>query len=130
MWKLQSPTPRLCRLPSRLRPPRERRVGSSVQHPPPFSHLLCANRAGQSARQVFEALEIVHGPEVIDMGQHGPDATRSWLEAFIAQEGIEPHKAAATLAQPLDFAAETLGALAVEAIADQQHHRALAQHAA
>src|SRR5690348_18008549 len=39
------------------------------------------------------------------------------------------HQAPAALVQAFDLAAEALGALAVEAVADQQHDGALRQHA-
>ena len=44
--------------------------------------------------------------------------------------GVQPHEAAARLAQPFHLGSEALARIAVEPVGDEQHHRALAAHPA
>src|SRR5450755_2009750 len=86
-----------------------------------------ARKRGSELRQ---ALEIVHRQEFVDERQHGPDARRPRLEMLIAKQRIEPDQPPARLAQAVHLLRKPIADIAVEAIGDQQHDRALAQKTA
>src|SRR5450432_1717238 len=73
--------------------------GSGQQlRPTPAAHVRAARKR---ARQLLQAFQIMHRKEFIDIRQHGADARRTRLEAFIAQQRIEPDQATAGLGKPL-----------------------------
>ena len=63
------------------------------------------------------------------MGQHGRDAARARLEAFEAQQRIEPDQPAAGAVQPVHLEGERVVGVALEPVGDEKDDRALAEHA-
>ena len=64
------------------------------------------------------------------MRQHGLDAPGARLEAFEPQQRIEPDQPAAGAVQPVDLEGQRIVGVALEPVGDEQHDRALRQHAA
>ena len=87
-------------------------------------------RRAQHLDQGFEAFEIVHRPELVDMRHHRLHPERSWLETLVAQQRVQPNQPAAGAVQPVHLVREAGAGVAVEPVGDQQHDRALARAAA
>ena len=64
------------------------------------------------------------------MRQHGLDAAGAGLETFEAQQRVEPDQAPARAVQPVDLEGERIVGVALEPVGDEQHDRALGEHAA
>ena len=69
----------------------------------------------------------MHRQELVDVRQHGADTGWPGLEALVAQEWVEPDQPAAGLMESIHFLRESVADVAVEAIADEQHDRALSE---
>src|SRR5574337_100395 len=79
--------------------------------------------------QIRHAREIVDRAEVVDMRQHRPHALRLGREAVESEQRVHPDHLAARLAQPLHFRPQAMQAVAFEPIGEDEHDRALAEHA-
>src|SRR5262249_22604553 len=88
---------------------------------PPAAHL-------QRSNQVGDRIEIVDRAKLVDMRQHGPEAAGAGLETVEAQQRIEPDKSPAGAVQPVHVESESVVDVAVKAVGDQKHNRALAEH--
>src|SRR5262249_34453085 len=67
------------------------------------------------ACEVLEGRDVVHGQEAIDVRAHGGDARGAWLEAFEAQQRIEPEELSRRAAQARHLRREHFGIVPVEA---------------
>ena len=86
-------------------------------------------RRRQNSREVRQAFDIVCRNESIHVREHQAHAGGLRFEAIETQQRIQPDQFAAGLVQPLHGLWKVHAAIAIEAIADQQHLRVLAQHA-
>ena len=96
----------------------------------PARSVRTARRSEERRREVFQALQVVHRPELVHVGKEGADPGRLRREALVAEQGVQPHEAAARLAEPLHLGPDAFARVAVESVGDEQHHRALAAHPA
>ena len=64
------------------------------------------------------------------MRQHRLDAARARLKSLEAQQRIEPDQPPAGAMQPVDLERQRVVGVALEPVGDQQHDRALGEHAA
>src|SRR5271155_1062375 len=86
--------------------------------------------ARQRRHKPGHRFKIMDRTEFIDIRQHGADAAGARLKAFEAQQRIEPNQPPAGAVQPVDLEGERVVGVAFEPIGDEQHDRALVQHAA
>lgn len=84
---------------------------------------VCQHRA-----ELFERVEVVHGEEVVDVGQGGLHASGQGLIGVVAQERVEPDQAVAVARQAGHFSSQQFGVAPVAAVADDEHDAATAQH--
>ena len=68
------------------------------------------------ARQIDQAVDVVHRHEGVHVRQHRAHAGGPRLETLVAQQRVEPDELAAGLVQPLHLRAQTLADVAVEAL--------------
>src|SRR5262249_19545901 len=76
-----------------------------------------------------QGLEVVHGQEVVDVGERDRHAARARLVAGAAQEGIQPDEAMAALSHAPHLGIEKGRVAGLPAIADQEQHGASLEHA-
>src|ERR1051325_801782 len=86
--------------------------------------------AGEVDGELFQAGQVVHGEEVVDVWQRGHDAARERLVIRGAEEGVEPDEAAAAALEARDLAAQHGRVAAVPAVADDERQCAMAEDAA
>src|ERR1043166_2318482 len=84
----------------------------------------------EGAAQRGHGFEIVYRPKLVDAGQHRAHALGARLEGVEAQQRIEPDQAPARAVQPVYFERKALVRVALETVGDQEHDRALGEHAA
>src|ERR1700686_5652772 len=78
--------------------------------------------------QPLDRTQIMYRAEFVNVRQHHFDALRLGLEAAIAQQRIEPDQAAARSMQPVHLERQPRVCLALQAVGNQKHEGALAQH--
>src|SRR5712671_7355967 len=103
----------------------------------PFSATLSAPRSSpsppaprQRTAQRLHAVQIMHRTKLVHVGQHRLDAAGLGFESLKAQQWIEPDQATAGAMQAVDLEGEAVVGVALEAVGDQEHDRAAAEHAA
>src|SRR5437879_3393556 len=84
----------------------------------------------QRTGELRDRIEIMDRPEFVDMRQDGADAARLGLEALEAQQRIEPDEAPRRAMQAVDLEFEPVVGIALQPIGNQEHDRALREHAA
>ena len=84
----------------------------------------------QDRGQLAQAAQAVGRAEIVDMPDHRPGTRRDGRVGVEPQQRVEPDQSPAALVQPLHLRGETLAGIAVEPVADDQHHRTLAQYPA
>src|SRR5262249_24144496 len=84
----------------------------------------------QCTAQDKEAVEVMCRKEVVDIGQCCTHAGGDRAVVLLAQQRIEPDKSMAVAPQPRHFVGQDAHVAAVPTIADDQHHRPLAQYPA
>ena len=76
----------------------------------------------------------MHGAELVDMRQHQAHAARLRGEAFVAQQRVQPDQPPAGAVQPVHLRVEVDAdfalVLALQPVGDEEHGRALPEHAA
>src|ERR1700694_932582 len=104
----------------------------SLGHPsqPRFRVARLAAMRRQRAAELGHGVEIVDRPEFVDMRQQRLDALGLGLEALETQERIEPDQPTAGAVKAVDLEGQAVIGIALEPVRDQQHDRALAEHAA
>ena len=86
--------------------------------------------ADSEAQRSVSALRLCTGAELVDMRQHGADAAGPRLETVEAQQRVQPDQPPAGFVQPLHLLAQAGDVVALQPVGDQQHDRALPEHAA
>src|SRR5258708_7891974 len=84
---------------------------------------------GQQAAEVLERLQVVGGEKVIDMRQRRRHAACQRLVSLRAQEGVEPDQSVGRTPEVDELGREPCRISSVPSIADDDHHRAVSQHA-
>src|SRR5271163_4097270 len=86
--------------------------------------------ARQCAAEFGHAGQVVNGPELVDMRQHGANALRLRRKFIETEQRIDPDQPATRFVQTLHLGPQRLDAVALEPVGEQQHDRALPQHPA
>ena len=86
--------------------------------------------AAQHRGQLAQAAQAVGRAEIVDVADHRPGPRRDGRVGVEPQQRVEPDQPPAALVQPLHLDRQPVAGVAVQPVADQQHHRTLAQHPA
>src|SRR5215470_16687400 len=99
--------------------------GASAQFEFGFRLTAKASWSGKRSREFLQAFEIVYWHEIVHVRQHRTDPGWTGLESVVAQQWIEPDEPPARLREAFHFLRQAVAHVAVESIADEQHHCAL-----